>query len=542
MSSIQLSELETDQLVTFKLAKEELALPIHLVQEIVKPPEITRVPNAPSYIEGIGNLRGNILPVINLRERLGLQRKESDENTRIVVLRTRNTITGLVVDCVQEVMRIEKDILEPPPESVSDVHGKFLQAIAKVNQGKRLVLILNEEEISPQIEPARLETRNTESDRASLNHQAASELHEEEHLVTFRLQNEEFAIDIMKVQEIIRVMEINEIPGAPPFISGVMSLRNKLLPIMDLRRRFGLPEYEATASQQDAQAAQGELDARRIIVADVNGVHIGLQVDSVSEVLRLEKSKIEPTPSIIGEKQAEFIKSVGKLNNGERLIMLLNVSRLIREQEKQQLLETTKTQDQTQERTMSHDRARDEEVQLVCFYIGDEEYGINIMKVQEIIRVDQITSVPRAPEFIQGIVNLRGNILPVIDMRTRFGLSRTEITEQNRIVVVDICGKTTGLIVDSVSEVLRTTRSNIEAPPAAITNASSRFIQGVGKLNQGKRIILLIDADLILSNDESEALSSFHAEEDEKAERGSTEEAVQEAAQEQEAAMDAVEQ
>ncbi|HID29259.1 MAG TPA: purine-binding chemotaxis protein CheW, partial [Desulfobacterales bacterium] len=147
----------------------------------------------------------------------------------------------------------------------------------------------------------------------------------------------------------------------------------------------------------------------------------------------------------------------------------------------------------------------------VCFWVDREEYGIEIMKVQEIIRIDEITAVPNAPRFVEGIVNLRGNVLPVLDMRTRFGLDKGERTEQNRIIVVDISGKTTGIIVDSVSEVLRIPRKQIEFPPDFITEAGveGRYIEGIGKLDEGKRIIVLIQVDALLTGDEKEELSDI---------------------------------
>ena len=150
----------TEQLVVFKLAQEELAVPIQVVQEIVRSPELTEVPNAPCYMEGIGNLRGNILPVANLRRRLGMNAKEKDENTRVVVLNAGGSTTGLVVDSVSGVISVEHGALEPPPSTTAGVNGQFLKAIAKLNQGKRLVLILEDGKILPTHESSGPSGRN----------------------------------------------------------------------------------------------------------------------------------------------------------------------------------------------------------------------------------------------------------------------------------------------------------------------------------------------------------------------------------------------
>lgn len=147
---------------------------------------------------------------------------------------------------------------------------------------------------------------------------------------------------------------------------------------------------------------------------------------------------------------------------------------------------------------MTEEKTIENENQLVCFKLGKEEFGLDIMKVQEIIKVPEITKVPRTPSFVQGALNLRGKILPVVDLRTLFDLEETERNESNRIVVVNIKGKTTGIIVDSVSEVLRLPKNSIEPPPPIVSGIQAQFLEGVGKLKDGKRLVILLNLDKIL--------------------------------------------
>ncbi|SMP45183.1 purine-binding chemotaxis protein CheW [Desulfonatronum zhilinae] len=493
-------ESSDGQLVTFSLSGEELAFPISLVQEIVRPPVMTKVPNAPAYMEGIANLRGNILPVINLRERLGLAFREADDATRVVVLDCGGTSTGVIVDAVSEVLHIDDEIIEQPPSIVAGIEGQYLRGVAKIGQDKRLVMILNAEMLIPHAKGLKAALAGAERTRSTLFETKA--LEEEELLVTFKLVDEEFAIDIMQVQEIIRITEITSVPKAPHFVKGVMSLRNRLLPIVDLRARFGMAAEQETAVET---GDDDDIDARRIVVLDLQGVLTGVQVDSVSEVLRLPKSSIEQPPSIIEAEDASRLKGVGKLNKGERLLMLLDAERLLSDKERKEVAAAAGCA--ARETRKAATQESEDETQLVCFKVAQEEYGIHIMRVQEIIRIEEITSVPKAPTFVEGIVNLRGNVLPVIDMRTRFGLARDERTEQNRIVVVNIQGKTTGIIVDSVSEVLRMVRTHIEPPPMVLSvETDRRFIEGLGKLDNGKRIIILLNVDAILSDREEREL------------------------------------
>ena len=145
-----------------------------------------------------------------------------------------------------------------------------------------------------------------------------------------------------------------------------------------------------------------------------------------------------------------------------------------------------------------------EERQLVVFQLGAELYGVDIARVHEIIRWQTITRVPRSPAFVEGVINLRGKIIPVVDLRRRFGLSDVDNTSASRIVVVEIGDQVVGIIVDSVSEVLRVNTSTIEPPSPVVAGIEAEYLQGIAKLPE--RLVILLDLDRILARDERRAL------------------------------------
>ncbi|MCH7544078.1 MAG: chemotaxis protein CheW [Proteobacteria bacterium] len=147
-----------------------------------------------------------------------------------------------------------------------------------------------------------------------------------------------------------------------------------------------------------------------------------------------------------------------------------------------------------------------EEKQLVIFDLAEETYGVDIGSVREIIRIQEITKVPRTPEFVEGVINLRGKVIPVIDLRKRFGFRKTEATKDTRIVVVDIGGADIGVVVDAVTEVLRLSADAVEPPTGVITNADSDYLLGIAKLET--RLIILLDLQRALANME-EHLASY---------------------------------
>ncbi|WP_084502415.1 chemotaxis protein CheW [Fundidesulfovibrio putealis] len=153
--------------------------------------------------------------------------------------------------------------------------------------------------------------------------------------------------------------------------------------------------------------------------------------------------------------------------------------------------------------------AMDTLLQLVTFKVAEEEYGVDILSVQEIIRHTGLTKVPSAPAFVEGILNLRGKVIPIIDMRKRFGLASKAPDTQTRIVVFALESGVIGCQVDSVSEVLRLPASMVDVPPTVISGMDSKFIRGVGRLGGERdgRLLILLDSGQMLTVEEMDA---FH--------------------------------
>lgn len=147
------------------------------------------------------------------------------------------------------------------------------------------------------------------------------------------------------------------------------------------------------------------------------------------------------------------------------------------------------------------------ELQLVTFRLASEEYGLPITKVQEINRLVPITKLPQTPSFMEGIINLRGRIIPVIDLRKRFQLAVSEHTDDTRIIIVEINGQIVGVTVDAVTEVVRLESSGVEPPPSSFA-LDSRYINGVGKLDG--RLIILLDIDQVLTEQEELAVKQMN--------------------------------
>ncbi|RJX73815.1 chemotaxis protein CheW [Vibrio sinensis] len=154
----------------------------------------------------------------------------------------------------------------------------------------------------------------------------------------------------------------------------------------------------------------------------------------------------------------------------------------------------------TSELDVRKDQMNDEVLQWVTFQLEEETYGINVMQVREVLRYTEIAPVPGAPDYVLGIINLRGNVVTVIDTRSRFGLVEGEITDNTRIIVIESEHQVIGILVDSVAEVVYLRSSEIDTTPSVGTDESTKFIQGVS--NREGKLLILVDLNKLLSDDE----------------------------------------
>jgi purine-binding chemotaxis protein CheW len=142
----------------------------------------------------------------------------------------------------------------------------------------------------------------------------------------------------------------------------------------------------------------------------------------------------------------------------------------------------------------------EESDQLISFGVESENYGVNIQSVKEVIKIREITKLPKAPSFVKGVINLRGDVIPIIDFRDKFGLEQNEYTDITRVIVVEVDKKSIGIVVDRVSHVIRMSQDEITPPPPMIGSIAEKYLLGIGK--KGEDLIILIDIEKILSIEE----------------------------------------
>jgi purine-binding chemotaxis protein CheW len=496
------------QFVSFELAGEMFAVPMSPVQEIIRLPEVAQLPLAPAALLGLANLRGRVLPLMSLRRLLGLPDQDHGDSARALVIHCGQAL-GFLVDRVCSVLQVEDEQLEPARALGHVLHAESLAGlIRRPNpQGQdELLMVLNFEHLVAQ---AFALTRHESSSSSASTGPAAPDSEtqaavpdSELRLVSFTVDAQEYGVPIEEVQEIVQLPEqVTVLPQAPAHMRGVITLRQRLLPLVDLRSLFGL-------------GAQRHDEHQRIVVVALPGCGpVGLVTDAVKEVLSVPRQQASQMPELLMRdgQLAEF-DAICQLDEGRRLISVLSATRLLGLQALReaaaaaQVLQDMPPPPITGDRTMTLESSATssasslaEDMQLVVFRLGAEEFGVPIMCVQEIVRVpEQLTRVPRTPAFVEGVINLRGVVLPVIDQRARLGLPPLARNDGQRIMVFAQGAQRTGFIVDAVAEVLRVPQACL-APAPDLSGPQSRLIQQVARLRDGERLVMLIDPAQLLA-------------------------------------------
>ncbi len=516
-----------DLYVTFQLGEEMFAVQMAPVQEIIRVPTVSHLPLAPRALDGLANLRGRVLPIVNLRRIFGAPERPLDDASRAVVIQLGQPL-GFVVDRVASVVRAAPEELESAEAIQSTVSADYLTGVIKRARGdgtQELLLTVDFERLIAREFHAADSARSSAdglsagpASRACDSDESEAVQGEELRLVSFTVAGQEYAIHIEEVQEIVQLPErISAVPNAPGHVLGLISLRERLLPLVSLRRLFCLPDL-------------GHQEQHRIVVIAVpGGRQIGLVTDSVKEVLSVPRALADEMPSVMSNKaeMSEF-SSICRLDDGKRLVSILAIDRLLGTDSMQQALSATAEHlaregagasssdpSDSSESTMNHSdddsAVTEDDTQVVIFRLGSEEFGVPITAVQEIVRVpESLTRVPMTPSFVEGVINLRGTVLPVIDQRKRLGMPTEERSDRQRIMVYLLDGVRTGFIVDSVAEVLRIPRSQIETAPD-LSAEQRRLIRRVAKLAGDQRLVMLIDPDALLRSDELSELAAGEA-------------------------------
>jgi purine-binding chemotaxis protein CheW len=489
--------------VTFRLGDATWGVALDDVQEITRLLDVVRVPRSSKSLAGLANLRGTVLPVADLRRLMRFADAPPSANARVVVL-DRGFLIGFLVDGMTSLVSVAASRVEPPDQVASDVDATVLQGVFKSADGSSATRILDPDALLRRDFGHRRQSGGIFASRPAT---AASARAAEEKaadagtlvLVSFELGRQEYALPLDRVREIVPLPEaVSAVPRTETAVLGVTTIRDELIPLLSLHALLGFPVPESHEERP------------RVLVVSYGDKAVGLVADRTREILRVAPSLVDPVPAMLtrGQGTAE-LQAICRLDGGRRLVSVLSPDRLFRHDV---LSDAIAEGANAREAEMAGDAvATGEEQQFIVFRLDREEYAVPIAAVDEVTRrPDELTRVPKAPAFIEGVINLRGAVIPVVDQRRRFDLPAAPPSGRQRIIVITLDGLRAGFLVDAASELVKIPSSAI-SPAPELSDEQVRLISRVANLQD--RMILIVDAPQLLDRRELGLLQQMgHAE------------------------------
>lgn len=483
--------------MTFRHDGVLYALAAEHVLEVIHVPAIARVPHSPAALLGVANLRGAVLPIVGVGALLGAQANGvASDATKAIVL-DAGTRLALAVESVDALVAVAAAGIEVRESELGARSGELLSGAFRSARHDEVAKILDIRALLAAAFPQQSKSQRRVhggglvADKAAEPAAAPSTM-----LVTFEVAGQEFALELPAVQEILPAPAIVAVvPRAESLVLGVTTLRERLLPLLSLRGLLGFPP---------AQASDGR---EKVVVANVGGAQVGLVADRARSILAADASAVDALPSVLAARTGgeSRLKAVYRGDEGRRLVSILSPEQLFREDVMRRLGERTSNQN-AQASTVA---PREAERTFLVFRLGEDEFGLPIGAVDEVGEVPaKITRLPKTPKFLEGVVNLRGEVLPVVDQRRRFDMPSGAELERRRLVVVRTERHRAALIVDGVSDVLRVPENSIEAAPE-LTEQIARLVRGVINLDRSQRIVLVLDPSELLTPAERGRLDAF---------------------------------
>lgn len=311
-------------------------------------------------------------------------------------------------------------------------------------------------------------------------------------VVVFKLAGHEYVVDVAGVQEIIRPSNLIEMAGAPEYVEGLTKRRGRIVPIVDLRKRLGLAVSPLTAETC-------------VLIAKLPVGPVGFLVDSASELMWVKTQDFEVPSRVIAGIDQAYIQGVAHLD--DRLLVMLDLELLLTPGEQEQLDELRSLpQEQAETLFNGHVDAGAREAEreqalrrLVAFELGDDVYGVPITQVAEIRETLAVTPLPNAADHVLGLANLRGVVLPVIDLRRRFQLPLKPEGPDNRLIVLKGSEYLVGVWVDAARGLERLPQASFQPAPPDVARIDQEYYEQVTTLDDG-RILIELDVQRLVAD------------------------------------------
>lgn len=476
MTKDENAHIDQAKYVTFNVDRELFGVHIATVQQIISPEQITSVPRTPSFFMGMLNLRGETISAIDLRRRFQLPPIEPNDDQRILIVDYFNTRLGILVDAMGSVVNVNLGNVRPPPPLIDESTMKYLIGSIQLEQNRSLLLLDQERLINPrEFEVAEVKVKADNSTSSSME---LITTEPELVLVGFRVKAEYYVLEVEAVEEIIKLPPVTYVPQVANVIKGVFHLRDQVIPLIQIHERLGLGTFDFKEGDP-------------VLVVSLFGVKIGMHIGEITGVMRRKKSSIEPLPKNIHGHLADHLKGIiqDTINGKHVLHMVLLLERLFNEEE----LDRLSLFHESMAAEISHnDDDLEEILYLLRFKIAEEVYAIRLLQINQITGLIPILSIPKAPDFVKGVINVRGEIITVIDLPRMFNSTKQLNKIHAKIIIVDVNNRKVGVLVEEVMGIRYLSNRIFELPDDWGNQEDNQMVEAIGR-EDDDTVTVLVD-------------------------------------------------
>jgi len=435
-------------LSTFSISDMEFGIDVTLVREaILYKGAVLKMPTELDIFEGVINLRGNIIPILNMRKRFGVSGEYASDSKCIAIVNYKAHYIGLMFDDISQVVRVDSSEIANFANAPKDENFAN-EGVILLEKGNALIQILDLETVFKDCDLHLLENTSMENKKKFL------EIKQD---ITFFIDGQEYALGMDDIQEIVNFKEIKNKVKHCEFVCGVITLRDKIIPIVCLKKYFG------------STSAQIEKDSK-IIILRCNPV-VGIIVDAIKEVIHYEVDKLLPVNHLAESKSKNIFSNIIALSE-DRNIIKISLDKLFTEEAKKQIeagIYLNKDEDKiSNENSTFAGVSQDNRIldkEFILFKLGDV-FAIQIEEFQEIIKYpDTIAALPGSENYLEGVLNLRSEPIMIINLRKYYNLEDYANKDDLRILILNINKQKIGIMVDEVLEILKTDKTEVTKSP-----------------------------------------------------------------------------
>lgn len=463
-----------ENLLSVKIDENLFAFDGDKIEQILRVPDVTAIPLADKGVKGVSTISGKVVAIIDMGEVLSLSSVDEKKlSARVLTIACDGCDYGILVDEVLGMEAVDEINYEVSEESAAVICG-FYKTETDIYQIINECVSINTLTLHD-FKPVELdsydENKNENSEELSSQ--------ESDRCIFLTLGDEEFAISLEVAREIIFVPKnITPISDANFGVMGMITLRDELIVALNLKQLIGVDENNDDKKVQEKE--------KRLLILSAHEKSIALLVDSISEVKDILTNLTEKLPERFADSKIEAVykeeESIASILSEKYLTDLLNEYSISHDKKSVHVSDEDANKDQ-----------EDEEMsEVAVFQIAGEEFALDIEDVQEIIRYTQITNIPEAPEFVDGVINLRGVVIPIVSLPERLDFEKV-ITPKSKILVSTILDEKIGLLVDDVNEVMFIDNKYVNK-----SSSSDALFSDVITLDEGKRIILKLRISSVL--------------------------------------------